>query len=158
MSRSLTRTATPGIFRRGNSYVVVVRDADRRQVKRFADTLAAARVLKAELTLGADRGTFVAGGSQTFGEYIERWLVTYRGRTSRGVRESTMEGYRASLSNYGLPFFGRSQLAKIHLRDIKAFADHIASTGATQATVRGYVGAVRVVLATAVEDGLIHHN
>ena len=39
--RRLVKTATPGIYRRGKRYVAVVRDADGRQVKRAAKTLAA---------------------------------------------------------------------------------------------------------------------
>lgn len=158
MAKNLIRTQTPGIFKRGNRYVVVLRDANGKQVKNFAPTLAAARACKAELATGVERGTFVVSSRQTFGEYVEHWMATYRGRTSRGVRAHTMEGYCRVLRQYGVPYFGRMPLGKIHLRDIKAYAEWVASTGATQNTIRGYVGAVRIVLATAVEDGLIHHN
>ena len=46
--RKLEKTRTPGIFRRGNRYIVVVR-VDGRQVKRFAHTLAEARAIKSSI-------------------------------------------------------------------------------------------------------------
>lgn len=38
MSRPLTKTSVPGVYRRGQTYVVVLRDRSGRQFKRFAET------------------------------------------------------------------------------------------------------------------------
>ncbi len=50
MGARLEKTRTPGIYKRGGSYVVVYRDADGKQHKRSgAKTLAEARDLKAAM-------------------------------------------------------------------------------------------------------------
>ena len=48
--RPLERTQRPGIFRRGNRYVVRVKDSRGKQVQRAARTLSEARKVKAALT------------------------------------------------------------------------------------------------------------
>lgn len=48
----LVKTKTPGIYKRGRRYVVVYRDSQGRQRKRFAQTLAEARDLKSTLDGG----------------------------------------------------------------------------------------------------------
>ncbi len=52
----LVKTKTPGIYKRGDRYVVVHRDPRGKQRKRFASTMAHARDLKASLTADVRRG------------------------------------------------------------------------------------------------------
>jgi len=92
----LVRTSTPGIYRRGAKYVVVVRDNRRRQVKRFADTLAEARSVKSELQADIIRGEYTPRSQVALAEYAREWIDTYQGRTSRGFKESTRRDYRAA--------------------------------------------------------------
>ncbi len=94
----------------------------------------------------------------TFAEYAATWVDTYGGRTSRGVRESTLVGYRRTMRQDAIPFFGRMRLAEIEPRDLKAYAQRVASRGVSGNTVRLAIAPVRALLATAVEDGLIRSN
>jgi hypothetical protein len=55
--KRLVKTSTPGVYKRGNRYAVVVRNGGK-QVKRFAKTMAEARTIKAELTADVGRGDF----------------------------------------------------------------------------------------------------
>ncbi len=154
----MERTSTPGIFKKGNRYVVVFRDANRKQRKRSAKTLAEARTLKAALTADVARGEYVQESKVTFADYAPTWLDTYAGRTSRGIRQETLAEYRRVIERDAVPFFGRSPLASIRPMDSKRYAQHLAARGSKPNTVRLAIGPVRAMLATAVEDGLIRSN
>jgi hypothetical protein len=67
--RRLSKTSTPGIYKRGARYVVIVRDPNGRQRKHAARTLAEARELKATLTADVRRGEYRELSRQTFAEY-----------------------------------------------------------------------------------------
>src|SRR2546430_5504193 len=85
--RRLQQTKTPGIYRRGNRYVVVFRDMSGKQRKRFAKTAAEARALKSALTADVNRNEYDDEDSKlTFADYARRWIETYDGRTARGIR------------------------------------------------------------------------
>lgn len=155
---AMVRTATPGIFKRGSRYVVVFRDTTGRQKKRSARTLAEARDVKASLRADIARGEYRAITKVTFQEYAETWVGTYQGRTSRGIRPETLAEYRRDLERDAVPWFGRMQLAAIEPRTIKAYAAHIAARGVAPGTVRLALAPVRVLLATAFEEGLIRTN
>src|SRR2546423_203542 len=97
--------------------------------------------------------------------YAKDWIDTYTRRTSRGFRESTRDGYRYSLEERAIPFFSKRTptLASISPPDVRAFivslfARQVADKPPAVSTVRGHVAALKVLLATAVEDGLIRHN
>ena len=55
-ARRLTKTRTPGIYKRGDRFVVVYRDRFGKQRKAFASTLAEARDLKAQRRLNRAKG------------------------------------------------------------------------------------------------------
>src|SRR5213593_2145465 len=95
--RRLVRTKTPGIYKRGNRYIVRYRDPAGRERKRFARTLAEARDLKATETADVKRGEYRAMSRVTFAEYAASWLKTYSGRTQHGIRASTMVEYRRAI-------------------------------------------------------------
>lgn len=158
MSRPLTRTSVPGVYRRGNAYVVVLRDDSGRQFKRFAETLAEARRLRAGLQADIDRGEIGETRRTTFAEYLEEWKHTYRGRSSRGLRQSTLDDYVRTLERDALPLLGGVQLADIRMAHVKRYASALAAKGLTTNTIRGRIAPLRALLATAVEDGLIRHN
>lgn len=154
----LEKTKTPGIFSRGSRYVVVYRDPQGRQRKRFARTLAEARDLKATLTADVRRGEFRALSRTSFAEYASEWLVTYQGRTSRGVGETTRDAYRDAIERLAVPFFGRFRLTEIEPRDVKRFAAQLEARGLAPSSVRKLVAPVKALLATAVEEGLLRAN
>src|SRR5262249_719290 len=127
-TRRLVKTGTPGIYKRGGSYVVIGRDLDGRQVKRFAKTLAEARVKKAELRADVARGEYRRTSRVAFADYAAQWIATYDGRTARGIRPGTLRAYRRDLGldDEGNPtgvgavsFFGRMPLATITAQDVK---------------------------------------
>jgi integrase-like protein len=170
-SRPLERTRVPGIFKRGNRYVVIYRDPTGRQRKRSARTLAEARDLKATLAADVARGEYRTLSKITFADYAAGWIDTYQGRTSRGIDESTRADYRKRLEQDAIPFFGRTPLAAIEPRHLKEYLRHLAAprTAAelengrrrrtiAPSTVRLGVAPVRALLATAVEEGLIRSN
>lgn len=157
-SRPLQPTATPGIYRRGGRYVVVLRDRSGRQFKRSARTLAEARMLKSTLSADLARGDIQETRRMTFEAYAREWMRTYGGRTSKGIREITMRRYRTVIEREAIPLLGRLQITDIEPRDIKRYAVTIADRGVSANTVRLYLAPLRALFATAVEDGLIRYN
>lgn len=151
-------TATPGIYRRGSKYVVRVKDARGRSLKRSADTLRAAQILKSALVADIARGDYKPQTGVTFGAYADTWIATYRGRTSKGIRPATIEGYKAQIETHARPYFGRMKLAEIEPADVRAYAQHLVSQGLKRNTVRLALSPVKLILATAVEDGLVRSN
>jgi integrase len=161
------KTSTPGIFKKGNRYILVFRDASGRQRKRSVRTLAEARALKAALTADIKRGEYVEQSRVSFIDYACRWIEAYDGRTSRGVRASTLRDYRRALGldekgdptgGGAIAFFGRMPLAAIRPQDVKSYAAHVAARGVARNTVRLAVAPVKALLATAHEEGLIRSN
>ena len=165
--RSLVKTSSPGIYKRGSRYVVIFRDPHGRQRKRSARTLAEARDLKATLTADVRRGEYRALSKVTFAEYAAEWITSYQGRTSRGIRPETLADYRRDLGldkdgeligDGAIAFFGRMPLAAIEPRDLKRYATELAARGLAPGSVRNLIAPVRALLATAHEDGLIRGN
>jgi integrase len=169
--RRLVKTGTPGIYKKGNRYVVVFRDPQGKQRKRSARTLAEARTLKAALTADVKRSEYIAESRVTFADYARRWIETYDGRTARGIRAGTLRDYRRALglrldedgelvdSGTGaVAHFGRTPLAAIRPQDVKAYAVECAADGLARNTVRLRLAPVKALLATAHEEGVIRSN
>lgn len=157
-TRTLERTGTPGIFKRGGSYVVVFRDASGRQRKRAARTLAEARALKSSLTTDVRRGEYREQSRVTFADYWPEWIDNYSGRTSRGFRENTRAEYRRDLEREAAPYFGRMRLGEIEPQHVKRWLSSLAARGLAQSTIRSTFAPVRAMLADAAEEGTIRHN
>jgi integrase len=162
--RTLEKTQTPGVYRRGKSYMVTFR-VHGKQRKRYARTYAEARDLKATLTTDIRRGEHHELGRVTFEAFACEWIESYQRRTTRGFRESTRVGYRRTLETKAVPFFSKrtAYLSELEPRDVRAFVAWLFDEKAQKrelsvATVRSHVAAVKVLLATAIEDGLIRHN
>ncbi|MEZ5079650.1 MAG: tyrosine-type recombinase/integrase [Thermoleophilia bacterium] len=158
MPAPLERTSTPGVYKRGRRYVVAYRDPSGKQRRRSAATLAEARALKAEVSADMRRGEYRTQSRITFKEYAEEWARTYTGRTSRGIRPTTLEDYVRDLEVHVLPVFGHRRLAEIEPRHIKVLAADLAAEGRAPSTVRNIMAPVRALFATAVEDGVIRMN
>jgi integrase len=167
--RGLVKTKTPGIFKRGNRYVVRYRDPQGKSRKRFARTLAEARDLKAGLTTDVARGEYRALSRVTFAEYAPEWIAGYAGRTTRGFRDETRAEYGRALGldvdgkpldppRGAVAYFGRLRLTEIEPRTIKSYIASLAARGLAPATVRGMIAPLRALLATAMEEGLIRSN
>ena len=143
----LIRTAHPGIYRRGAKYVVIVRDDRRKEIKRFAFTLAEARKLKAELSTDIARDEYASLDSIRLADYAREWITTYQGRTSRGFKESTRCDYEAALERHTIPVLGSSMLVDLQPRDIKRLAANIADQGLATSSVRRAMAPLKAMLA-----------
>jgi hypothetical protein len=99
--RRLVRTRVPGVYRRGDRYVVRYRDPTGRARKRSARTPAEARRIKAEVNADVSRGEWREQSRVTFADYARDWIETYQGRTARGLREDTRRDYRDRLEHAG---------------------------------------------------------
>jgi integrase len=166
-ARRLVKTGTPGIFKRGGSYVVVGRDVRGKQVKKFAKTLAEARVKKAELRADVARGEYRKTVRVSFADYAAQWIATYDGRTARGIRSGTIRAYRRDLGvdadgqptgKGAVAYFGRMPLASITAQDVKQYAAECTKAGLARNTIRLRIAPVKALLATAHEEGLIRAN
>lgn len=170
-SPALKKTNIPGVYERGNRYVVTFRDASGKSRKRFAKTKAEARALKAALTTDVNRGEHVEEDRSAFSDYARRWIETYDGRTARGVRPGTLRDYRRALGlrlgddgqlvetgGGAVAYFGRMPLRAIRAQHVKAYAAQLAKGGAARNTIRLRVAPLKALLADARDDGDIRSN
>jgi hypothetical protein len=74
--RRLVKTKTPGIYKRGGSYVVILRGPDGRHRKHAACTLAEARNLKAQLQADVCTREYRQQSRVTFADYANTWRTT----------------------------------------------------------------------------------
>lgn len=163
MADKLKKTKTPGVYRRGGSYVVRYRHQGQER-KRCVRTYDEARDLKATLSTDIRRGEYRELHGVTFAEYAAEWLDSYGGRTVGGLRESTRDGYRWSLQTAAPYFESRTaRLSDIEPRDVRAYVAWRFDAKAqgrelSVGTVRKHLATLKVLFATAVEDGLLRYN
>jgi integrase len=166
--RTLEPTRTRGIYRRHAGtckrhgrctcpYVVRWKDRDRSSRKQLFPTFDQARDFKA--TLGASSGPRRPLSSQTVDEYREAWLKGYRGRTARGLEESTRREYEISLRLHVAPL----PIAQLRMRDVGApdvrdWLGELERGGRSPTTIRKAKAALSVMFACAVEDGDLSSN
>lgn len=164
----MVKTDTEGVFRRGGRWVAIWRDYSGRQRSASAATKAEAIVVRASKMGDARRGAREPS-RMTFAQYAPEWIASYTGRTSRGIRQETVDDYRKTLGldkngnvrddyDGACQFLGRLRLSEIGPSDIKRYARHLGSQGMSKGTVRLRLAPVRALLATALEDELIVSN
>ena len=122
-SRStLTKTRTPGIFKRGTRYVVFYRDAEGRQHKEAARTLEDARLLKSKRTTQVSEGEFHKDTKVRLHAFAREWVTRYQGKGRRGFRENTRADYARALEQYVLVYFNdRTVLAALQPTHVSKF-------------------------------------
>jgi integrase len=153
MAIPMRPTGTPGIYKRGSRYVVVWQHRGR-QHKKFFRTLAEAREHKGRVQAGERR----PASRDRFEEYAEKWLDSYRGRTSRGLSERTRRAYRRDLERWAIPYFRRYRLAEVEPPDVREFVGHLEANGLAPGSVRAVLAPLKAMYATAVEDGAVRSN
>lgn len=172
----LEKTKTPGIYRRGERYVVVYRMPDGRQRRETVATFKAATALKAVRAADIERGEFHDDSKILFGEYALEWVARYQG-TRRGFSERTREEYRRDLKAYAIPRLGKRRISQVSPSDIARFIAWLSEQPAdrgrpkrgeqdddepakllSDASIRRILAPVRSCLATARREGLIRHN
>jgi integrase len=180
MAAVLTKTRTPGVYKRGGRYVVTYRDTDGTQRKESARTYDLARQLKLDREGQVAAGEQTAGGRVRLAEYAREWIDRYQGQGRRGFREITRDQYRGDLDRYVLPYLdGRLKrtVAQVTPRDVANFIGWLCDERAqgeraatekdqelakpvvlADATVRRILAPLRSCLATAMHEGLIRSN
>jgi integrase len=151
----------PGFYRHGNRVAFKYRLRSGRVRWGSAANLREAKRRRAELQTDARRGQ-ITGPTERFDTYARAWIDSYPGRTSRGLRAATRDGYRIQLERFAIPFFGGMTLGAITPVDVREYTTHVASeirkrTGRdpSRNTVRLALAPVKALLATARDDGLI---
>lgn len=93
-----------------------------------------------------------AAGQTTFGDYASRWYA------AQDLAPSTMQNYRRHIEEHLLPEFEAKPLAEILGPDVDAWARKERERGYAESSVKTWRGTLHLVLADAVEDGLIGAN
>jgi integrase len=178
----------PGFYAQGESVVFPYRDRLGRQHWGKARTVTEAKRAKAAIQTDVARGEHRSQGRVGFGSYARSCLSSYQGRTSRAIDPITRADYLARLEQDAIPFFGETPIGSVEPADIKRFCAHVAArkpscracrgkaakranceackgTGARKGdnrvsanTVRLALAPMKVVFATAFEDGVIRVN
>src|SRR4051812_30843691 len=99
-ARKCVPTGHPGVYKKGNRYVVRWRHRGRQRERSFR-TLTEARRFKSQTAAGDTAPT----SRESFLSYAERWLDGYTGRTSKGLAESTRASYADAVSRVVAPYF-----------------------------------------------------
>lgn len=146
----------PGIYFRGNAYVVRWKDRGIPH-KQFFAKLDLAREFKAGLESGMTTRRPLA--SETVADYYPGWLESYRGRTSRGLEESSRREYEISFRLHILPLpIARMRMRDVAARDVRDWLGELERRGCSPTTIRKAKAALAVMLASAVQDGDLAAN
>lgn len=159
----LTKTSTPGIFRRHMkdcrggrcdcAYVVVWRHRGKQHKETFR-TLAEAREAQGKRRGGDSRPS----SRITFEAYFTDWIETYEGRTARGFSETSRSLYRRAITDHALPTWRSWKLAEVEPAEVRALYRRLRDRGKSTATLRALRAALSAMYSTAVEDGVTDAN
>jgi hypothetical protein len=97
-------------------------------------------------------GVRFEASTQTFGTYANEWYERL------DLAASTMQNYRRRLEEHLLPAFEGRALAEISRADILAWVRAEREAGYQDSSIRSWRALLHLVLADAVEDGLIPAN
>jgi integrase len=138
------------------TFYVKYRLADGTQVKKAVGSSRrdAERALTRALA-AIDRGELRAGGGETFAAYATRWLEDHRPRVEPG----THRDYEKSIEKYLIPALGARKLSAVTPGHLRRLVADLASSGRlAPKTINNAIVPLRLMLAHAVEDGLIPSN
>jgi hypothetical protein len=97
-----------------------------------------------------NRGLVFEVGSQTVGEYLERWLQT----SAKGsVRDSTYESYRQQVRRYMIPAIGRVKLTMLSAMHVQGMYRAMPDRGLSPRTVQYTLAVLHRALKQAVRWG-----
>jgi integrase len=163
MAARLVKTKTPGIYKRGERYAVIYRDAEGRQRQESARTYDDARNLRNKRAASVQDGSYQQQTRKRFADYAREWVERYQGNGRRGFTEDTRNDYRRDLERYAIPYLGRRGLEQIKPLQIAQFIAWLCDERhqdrrLADATVRRILASVRSCLRSAMREGLIHSN
>jgi len=160
----LTKTDTPGIFRRHATgckkksrcscpYVVIWRHRGK-QHKETCATFQEAREKRSSKDVGNSRPK----SKVRFGEYFPSWIESYAGLTSRGFSETTRPEYRRPIKVHALPRWRTWRLADIEGSDVRELFGLMRREGSSTSAIKKLRAALSALFSTAIEDGVIATN
>lgn len=160
----LTKTKTPGVFRRhikgcggqgrcDCSYVLVWEHRGKQHTETFR-TAAEAREAQGARKAGERRPTAKVG----FGDYFAEWIESYAGRTARGFSETTRPEYRRPIETHAVPRWGTWKLADVEPADVRELFGSMRRDGQSTSQIKKLRAALSAMFATAVDDGLLRSN
>lgn len=150
---TMEKTKTPGVYKRGNRYVVTWRHRGKPK-KEFFRTYAEAREAKGKRNAGDRRPTTKV----RFGSYFSNWIETYAGRTARGFSESTRPEYRRAIEDHALPTWEAWWIGEIEPGDARELFGAMRGEEKTTSQIKKTKAALSALFGTAVDDGLISSN
>jgi integrase len=159
----LTKTSTPGVFRRHTkscrggrcdcAYVVVWRHRGKQHKETFR-TFAEAREAQGKRRAGDSRPS----SRITVEAYFSDWIETYEGRTARGFSETSRSLYRRAINDHALPSWRTWKLGEVEPAEVRALYRRLREKGKSTATLRTLRAALSAMYSTAVEDGVTDSN
>lgn len=141
----------------GTRYVVRYRTPERRLTMKRGFTRKRDAQAFAEDVENAKRiGTFIpeSAGRVTVGDLARDWL----GRRAGVVRPKTYAQDQSLIRTHVTPRWGSVPVGRVRRTAVQAWVSGLAASGASASTVRQAVGALRKILADAVDDRLIPSN
>jgi integrase len=159
----LTKTSTPGIFRRHKkdcgggrcdcAYVVMWRHRGRQHKETFR-MLAEAREAQGKRRAGD--GT--PSSKVTVDAYFAEWIETYSGRTAQGLSDRSRSLYRRAIEERVIPEWGTWRLGEVEPVDVRRLYGKLRSSELSTSVLRLVRAAMSAMFATAVEDGVLRSS
>jgi len=145
------------VKKRNGAWWIFINYHGRRKAKKVGTPEAAEKVrreLEARLALG-DVGCLSEPKQEpTLAAYVAKWLKT----DAQRCKASTIDFYCDYQKRYVVPRFGQKKIGDITRDDIKYFMSELTDRGLAKNTIRLAVASLRVVLSSAVEDGVLASN
>lgn len=160
----MVKTKTPGVYKRGNRYAVVYRDAGGTQHKEAARTYDDARRLKAKREAEVSTGEFSSLQRITLHDYATSWVETYAGTRADGISDRTRDDYRRDLNAYALAYFSpRRPLVSITTHDVQKLVTWLMDEdeqerALTSRTVKRILAPLSACYTTAKRQGIVRFN
>lgn len=158
----LTKTLTPGIYRAHRNdcetdagercecppgYIVRWKHEGKSRKRRFR-TMAEAKEFKGKV----DGGQRADASRETVRAYYQAWIKDYRGRTTRGLEDTSRTSYETAFERHVLPEIGTVPLRDLGPKRIKNWMVTLERKDRSPNTIRKAKAALSAMLATAVED------
>ncbi|WP_309110290.1 LacI family DNA-binding transcriptional regulator [Saccharothrix sp.] len=93
-----------------------------------------------------------SAGGITFGQYVRRWYA------AQDLAASTMQNYRRHIEEHLLPVFEETALRDILAADVNTWEKQEREVGYAESSIKTWRGTLHLILADAVEEGLIDTN
>ncbi|NLO89993.1 MAG: site-specific integrase [Clostridia bacterium] len=100
-------------------------------------------------------GTYVEPIQTTFGEWLDKWLTSYK----RGqLKPSTYESYETLINCHIKPALGKTPLVKLQANMLQSFYNKKLESGLSTRRVRYLHSVIHQALQQAVKEGLLTRN